>query len=344
MATKKVVKYGKFNQDEVKDQHQILTDKIIAKMEEAVQYEKPWFENTTEAPYNPVTGTKYRGINFISLLVAGFTDPRFYTYNNLKKLSEDVGENIHVRKGEKGIPVFKAMQKTFTNTDKDTGEEKSFTLWRQVYAGTVFNASQIEGIAPLVIRQAPEGEVNEELNKIVTAMSELSGLKVSHHAKGQAYYKVSTDEIYVPYLDNFKSVDLYQRTLAHELGHATGHEKRLNRDLTGSFGNEKYAYEELIAELSSYFMGASLGFKYDSKTHENHAAYLNSWLNALKKDKNMIFKAASAASKVVDYQLNIKKEFFNEFTPEELKTKEIKLETVEESHDEEPVIKKLKIG
>jgi antirestriction protein ArdC len=341
MAADKKVKYDKFNQEEVKDQHQILTDKIIAKMEEAVKYEKPWFENTTVPPYNPVTGTKYSGVNFLALLLAHYPDPRFYTFQNVKKLAEETGENIHVKKGEKGIAVFKAMQKTYTSTDKETGEEKSFGLWRQVYAGTVFNASQIEGIAPLVVLEKQEFEVNEDLEKITQAMIGSSGLKLHHHSQGRAYYSPKEDGIWLPHPEQFKSQSLYQRTLSHELGHSTGHEKRLNRDLTGSFGSKEYAYEELIAELSSYFMGAQLGFKYDSTTHENHAAYLKSWMGALQKDKGLIFKASSAASKVVEFQLKTKKEYFNEYTKEELE--KIEKDKVAIVPNEEPVAKKIKI-
>lgn len=315
-------KFEKFKQNEVKDQHQILTDRIIAKMEESVKYEKPWFENTTIQPHNPVTKTQYKGINFLSLLLANYPDPRFYTYNNIKKLAEETGKKIYLRANEKGLPVFKAMQKVYTSTDKETGEEKSFGLWRQVYAGTVFNASQIEGLEPLVIKEVPEFTVNEELTKITEAMIHHTGLTINHHHQGKAYYSPSADEIRLPYIEHFKSESLYQRTLSHELGHATGSKKRLERNLTGVFGSPEYAYEELIAELSSYFMGATIGFKYDSTTHDNHAAYLNSWLSALKKDKSLIFKASSAASKAVEYQINVKKEYYQEFTKEEMLAKE----------------------
>jgi antirestriction protein ArdC len=346
-------KFEKFKQDEVKDQHQILTDRIIQKMEEAVQYETPWFKNTTTPPHNPVTKTHYKGINFISLLTAGFEDPRFYTYNNIQKLAEETGEKIHLKKGEKGLPVFKAMQKTFTSENKDTGEEKSFSIWRQVYAGTVFNATQIEGIAPLEVKHNSIMTVNEELSKIIESMVNLSGLQVEHHHKGQAFYVPSRDTMCLPHIEHFKSSQLYQRTAAHELGHATGHEKRLNRKLTGSFGSADYAYEELVAELSSYFMGAELGFEYDSRTHENHAAYLKSWLEALKNDKNLIFKASSAASKAVEYQINIKKEYYNELTPEEIAQRQEKVQAVnpdkiilESANDDAQVTqpKKLKFG
>lgn len=307
----KKISAEKFIQDELKDHHQSLTDLIIKKMEESVEYKKPWFVCEL-LPFNPVTGTKYKGVNVISLISRGFTDPRFLTFKNIQSLSEDTGEKIMIKKGEKGIPVFKAMQKTFTKVNEETGEESSFSFWNQVYAGTVFNASQLTGMPEL--KETPKIDFTEEAEaeKIVTAMKELSGLKVEHSPEGRAYYQPSNDRVHMPERENFKSVALYYRTLMHELGHATGHESRLNRKFAGKFGSSEYAFEELIAELSSYFMGATLGLPYDSQTHENHAAYLNSWIGALKKDKNMIFKAAGMATRSVEFQLKTKGLYYGE--------------------------------
>ena len=307
----KKISATKFIQDELKDHHQNLTDLIIKKMEESIKYEKPWFVCEL-LPFNPVTGTKYKGINVLSLISRNFTDPRFLTFKNIQSLSEEIGEPIMIRKGEKGVAVFKAMQKTFTKVNEDTGEESSFSLWNQVYAGTVFNASQLTGMPPL--KETPKIEFSEEVEaeKIVTAMKELSGLTIEHSPEGRAYYQPDRDRIHMPDRENFKSVSLYYRTLMHELGHSTGHESRLNRKFVNKFGSPEYAFEELIAELSSYFMGASLGLPYDSQTHENHAAYLNSWIGALKKDKNMIFKAAGAATRSVEFQLKTKGLYYGE--------------------------------
>lgn len=312
----KKINTTKFVQEELKDHHQNLTDLIVKRMEESVKYEKPWFVCDL-LPYNPVTGTKYKGINVISLISRGFNDPRFLTFKNIQSLSEQTGESILIKKGEKGIPVFKAMQKVFKKVDEETGEESSFTLWNQVYAGTVFNASQLTGMPPLVDTPKIDFVENEEAEKIVTAMKEVTGLKVEFSAEGRAYYSPSNDIIHMPERENFKSVALYYRTLMHELGHSTGHESRLNRKFVSKFGSPEYAYEELVAELSSYFMGASLGLPYDSKTHENHAAYLKSWIGALKKDKNMIFKAASQASRSVEFQLKTKAIYYGEVVENE---------------------------
>jgi antirestriction protein ArdC len=91
----------------------------------------------------------------------------------------------------------------------------------------------------------------------------------------------------------------WHRTALHECGHAVGHPSRLNRDLTGSFGSRKYAFEELVAEMTAAFCCASLGIAPTVR----HADYLASWLEALREDNRAIVRAASLASKSADYLL-----------------------------------------
>ncbi|MBU9434111.1 zincin-like metallopeptidase domain-containing protein [Burkholderia multivorans] len=310
---------------ERKDHFQELTDKLIQRLEDDIKYEKPWFV-CNEAPFNPVTGTRYRGVNFVSLTQNGYDDPRFYTFNNIKTLAEETGQNLHVRKGEHGSPVFKAVQievkarggegevvEIGSPLDSKESEgqdgEKKAKIWVLAYSGTVFNGSQIEGLEPYQYRERPPFEAQEEAEKVIEAMRVKGGVDVQFHSNGQAYYQPGADRVVLPERELFKNDALFYRTALHEFGHSTGHPSRLNRDQTGQFGSEKYAREELVAELSSYFMGAELGLPYDGKTHENHAAYVKSWLAALKNDKSFIIKASQAAAKSVDYQLAKRDEY-----------------------------------
>jgi antirestriction protein ArdC len=91
----------------------------------------------------------------------------------------------------------------------------------------------------------------------------------------------------------------YYRTCFHELGHWTGHPSRLARDLSGRFGSKPYAREELVAEVSSAFVCASLGITPTVR----HADYLGSWLDVLREDNRAIFRAASQATKAADFVL-----------------------------------------
>src|SRR5262249_15289270 len=96
----------------------------------------------------------------------------------------------------------------------------------------------------------------------------------------------------------------WHRTALHELGHWTGAAQRLDRDLSGSFGSKKYAQEELVAEITSAFVCASLGIV----PTVCHADYIGSWLEVVREDDRAIVRAASAASKAADYLLAFRPE------------------------------------
>ena len=109
----------------------------------------------------------------------------------------------------------------------------------------------------------------------------------------------SLDNVQVPPPQAYFEPINWHRTALHELGHATGHPSRLNRDQSGSYGTKKYAFEELVAELSSAFSCASLGIVPTVR----HADYIGSWLEVLREDNRAIVRAASQASKAADYLL-----------------------------------------
>lgn len=304
MATK-MKGYVKKAGGEIKDHHLELTEKIIESMEQskALNWERPWFV-CNELPFNPVTGTKYKGINIVSLMTAKFDDPRFMTYKNVEELAKKTGNDIHVKKGAKGIPVFKAVQVVIG--DKSSGETEgeeeggAKSFWRMKYAGTVFNASQIEGIEPYVKRNKAVG-AHEEFDHLVEALKEKTNLKIEHSELGRAYYSPDQHLVHMPNKERFKSLEAYMDTALHEFGHSTG--PALKRDMSGGKDTAAYAKEELVAELSSVFMAAEIGVAHEISRHENHAAYLDSWLQALKNDKTLIFSAAQKASKAAEYQL-----------------------------------------
>ena len=102
-------------------------------------------------------------------------------------------------------------------------------------------------------------------------------------------------------MNNLKvHLNRFNATALHELGHWTGHESRLNRNLKNTFGDQAYAKEELVAELASAFCCASLGF---SKTITSNAAYIKNWLSVLKEDNKAVIRAANQAQKAADFIL-----------------------------------------
>jgi antirestriction protein ArdC len=117
----------------------------------------------------------------------------------------------------------------------------------------------------------------------------------------QAYYHTRDDYIQMPAFEAFHSADDYYATLAHEAVHHAGHESRLNRKTLISTSRADYARDELVAELGASFIGAIVGFKVDER--EDHAAYIEHWLTALRNDKRAIFEAAREAQNAADYLL-----------------------------------------
>lgn len=119
------------------------------------------------------------------------------------------------------------------------------------------------------------------------------------HGGDRAFYSPTGDFIQMPEFSQFKSPEAYVSTLAHELSHWSGASNRLNRDLSGRFGDERYSAEELVAELTASFVCADLQIR--SEPRRDHAPYLASWLKVLRNDKRAIFTAASMAQEATTY-------------------------------------------
>jgi len=302
--------------EEKRDYRQELVDKVVEKMKEAVEYQKPWFV-CDELPYNRMTGEPYKGSNFVALTVQGRSDPRWLTFKQIQELAEKDGIDYNV-KGQKGTMIQRWIPAYDKNKDEklsnDSGEEPSegkiFARggWK-FYA--VFNGEQIANLPPYQ-KMDKEFENYEPAEMLIECMKE-DGVRFDHHGEGKAYYIPSKDEVWLPNKEKFKTEGLYYRTAMHELGHATGHSTRLNRDQTGSMKGHseeslhKYAKEELVAEISSYFVGAEIGIPYDPSAHENHAAYLKNWISALEdpeKGKQFFAEAVKEAGQSSDYQIS----------------------------------------
>lgn len=107
----------------------------------------------------------------------------------------------------------------------------------------------------------------------------------------------------IPQRGQFKSREHYTATVLHELAHATGSKNRLNRDMQNIFGTKKYGFEELVAEISSSFMGEYIRDSLNEDVLRNHKAYVKSWIKEIREDKNFLFKAIQEADKASDYMI-----------------------------------------
>ena len=166
---------------------------------------------------------------------------------------------------------------------------------------SVFNASQIDGMAPMPSREC-DITCTDVVEQIIFSLQR-TGLKVNFGQGFQPAYYPRTDEVRIPPASEFTSLEDFHATLLHEAaGHATGHPKRLARlHMDAQFGSPEYAREELRAELVSSMMQGVIGLPPGPTMIAQHSAYLASWLQALKNDKNEIFRAAADAQKICDY-------------------------------------------
>jgi antirestriction protein ArdC len=278
-----------------------ITDKIIAELEAGrVPWVQPWATAAAKAPLampkNASTNRQYSGINILILWDAvierGFASQSWLTFRQALSLGG------HVRKGESGTTVVYADR--FVPNDErrraaETGEEAQAIPFLKRFV--VFNTDQCEELPDGIATAAPPPAAGL-IEPRVEALIKASGIPF-RIGGDRAFYAPAEDYVQVPPPRVYFEPINWHRTALHELGHATGHSSRLNRD-QGSRGTRKYAFEELVAELSSAFSCASLGIVPTVR----HADYIGAWLEVLREDNRAILRAASQASKAADYLLS----------------------------------------
>ena len=276
-----------------KNAEQRFTDDFISEIIEAVRNNTaPWQQSWPSgliAPYNAVKGNTYSGRNAVRLffqgLRRGYTDPRWATAHQIKEMQG------HIRKGEKGTGILYYGQRIVI---EDDGTEKMLGVVRHYY---VFNIEQTN--LPVLQREALR-EVTPDL----PAFAELLTIHNPRMAPGEPMYDPNTDTIRMLDKGAFTNDGEYYSAFFHEMGHWTGHESRLNRDLTHPFGTPGYAREELVAELSSFMLSLEHGLPFSPK--QSHA-YLQGWAERtgqeLEDALRQGFKDATAAKNFIDAPL-----------------------------------------
>ena len=284
------------------DIHEQITNRIIEAIEKgAGEFKLPWHRpaGSLTRPTNIQSKKAYRGINVVTLWVEaqlrGYDVPVWGTY---KQLSE---AGYQVRKGERASTIVFYKQIEFARDAAEIasmpapvdGEDRTGTAWL-ARGYHVFNAQQCENY------QLPERPPVVEIERFMTA----TGIDV-RWGGGSAYYSPSGDYIQMPDAGLFTGSDtssateaLYS-TLLHEATHATGHPSRLDRDFSQRRNREEVCKEELLAELGAAFLCADL--QVTPHLREDHAQYLQHWLDLMRGDKKAIFAAAAAANRAVEY-------------------------------------------
>jgi antirestriction protein ArdC len=275
-----------------------VTDEIIRAIEAGVKdYEMPWHQRAGAGlPRNASTGNLYRGVNTVALWATGqlrgYGLPYWATFRQWEKLG------ARIRRGEKSsvIVFYKREESSADDEDRDGAKNP-----RRILRGSfVFNAEQVDGWSYPV----PTHEDRTEKLQKVDHFIESIGADV-FYGSDMAYYSRKFDRIHMPNRREFidratgTATEGFYSVLLHEHVHWTGHSKRLDRDLSGRFGDSSYAMEELVAELGAAFLCADLGISIHPR--RDHAAYVASWLQVLRQQKTAIFTAASTATAACRY-------------------------------------------
>lgn len=308
------------------NRYQELANKFAELIEKnEAPWQKSWSSNGF-LPFNIKTGKEYNGMNMLNLIdiatEKGYEDNRWLTFLQAGE------QNAKVRAGEKGTPIM-YLQTTETRKEinEETGEEivvtEKLEKPRAVWS-IVFNAEQCEGLPayePKKLDFNPIERAEEILNN--------SGAKIKHKAQDRAYYSPVTDTITLPLKEQFVSSEEYYRTALHELGHWTGHSSRNNRNMSGTFGTESYAKEELVAEITSFLVGTQCGLGHEPD--KNNIAYLKSWSKAIRDEPSFLYNAVKEADRAAKLILG------NELELEQINSNEqtMKNETPENKIDKD---------
>jgi antirestriction protein ArdC len=268
-----------------KELYAATTAKVVAEIEEGVvPWAKPWETAIASLPSNAVTRRPYSGINtlllWLSMQERGYPSHGWLTFKQAQELKASV------RKGEKATSI--AFVKY---VDDEETENKKRPVLKTYF---VFNVAQLDNM-PAAYGEPPTPSDDERYNAAVK-FSDHCGVKVDF-GSFRAAYLPHMDVVHMPPPDSFQDQQAFFGTLFHELIHSTGHKSRMDRQYGKRFGDDAYAFEELVAELGSAFLCAKYGYPAEHRS----AAYVDGWLKIMKGDQRAIFSAASYASQAADY-------------------------------------------
>lgn len=322
-------------------QRKQLVDEVLKNLENGTGlWRQGW--RTCGAPVSGITGKRYSGVNRLFLTAAtmakGYSDNRWITYKQMtdkgwsfkrSEEGESLGKNAGVaieyfelRDKETNLPFDRHSLDGMTADEKNSYMDENVFPIRKYYR--VFNGDIIEGIPERERPPYDESGYNERAEKILKIWSETEAPII--YGGGAAYYIPDKDEIHVPEREAFVDMREFYSTTLHEVGHSTGHERRLNRNLSGKFGTPEYAEEELRAEIASMFLAQDLEIDSTESHIQNNSAYIQAWKAKITENPNVLFTAIADAERITKFVMA--KEMQSEETEEETK------EEAEREHSE----------
>ena len=303
-----------------KEFRQNLADEFIKVLEEkGVEWKQEWKNISVNGWKNGITQRPYRGLNlfnlFFTALRRGYKDPRWCTFRQIADEKYHPGQEWKLKKGSKAAKVEywlpfdlvekKSMSWEMRNKLIEDGKRTvdDFRTIARYYS--VFNADCIEGI-PLL---EPKLDNDIDISAVISKISENMHVPIIFEGD-KAFYFPEADEVHMPEKGLFEDEYGLNATALHELSHATGHPSRLNRHVE-KYGSPEYAFEELVAEISSCFMAGDIGCEMSKEHIENHKAYVRGWITVIKNDPEKLVEAVKQAEQAANY-LNYQGELITE--------------------------------
>lgn len=293
----------KVSQKVYEQRKQIAKDIAKAMETDGLEWVKPF--SSLQLPRNGISSRQYSGRNIAHLFFIakrrGYTDPRWFTFNQAKE------KGWRVRKGEKSALIEKWGQGSFKVGENDDGTEIFARIPVFMKAWNCFNGEQLDGIDEWQGRNATLDDRQTEA--VIKRLIQSSRCPVFEGAD-EAYYSVDADEVRIPSRHLYEhdgSASAFLRVLLHEMAHSTG--KPLGRDIANEFGSPEYAFEELVAEMACLLTASSLGFALDftdmdDEFSHRHVAYIKHWAGHLTDNPDVLFQVVGKASKASDMLLD----------------------------------------
>ena len=258
----------------------------------------PW-RNPEAYARNPTSGRIYQGTNQMLLQLTasarGYQTSRWAGAGQWKKRGGKISAKDLSTKGVKVLVPQRGRESVDLNGNIVSGP-KTYKVME------VFNVAEVKGL-PEKFYALEDVEINKEqrLQDLETVIQEIGPAFVE--SKGsQAFYRPATDKIHMPAFVQFKDALAFYGTAMHETIHWTSHPSRMDRKLGKEYGDEGYAFEELIAEIGSAFAMGSMGL--EPVIREDHILYLGFWMKKIQSDPTAVHRAILQAQQANDYLLN----------------------------------------
>lgn len=304
--------------DHYSDTAKEIADIFIKALEEETL---PWHSGFDKfryiPPFNPANGTVYQGMNSFNFalksFMRGYTDPRFMTMSQANELGGKVKKGEHCIWGFNFKPTQVLVKDEEGNPILDDKGQKQYREMMFPKPFMVFNVEQFEGLNLPKIPEIEQPDHKWTPDERAENLLKKSKANISNELTCLVpHYSPLADKITLPLPNQYHDAENYYSTALHELSHWTGHSSRLNRDFAKDKHTQKYAREELRAEIGSAMVNMMLGIA--PKISENNKAYIKGWIAHLKEEPKEILRACGDAEKISDYIMN--------FDPEYVKTKE----------------------